>query len=130
MSNNFLSVPISIGELCDKYTILKIKMIKITNKDKLDKIKREYDYLTPLIEQYKICDTHLDKLKDINSMLWNIEDSIRIKESNNEFDDEFIQIARSVYITNDRRFEIKNIINSYYNSDVCEVKSYASYTSD
>lgn len=128
MPDNIISVPISIGELCDKYTILQIKMVKITDANKLDKIKHEYEYLTPLIQQCKVCDKYLDELNTINNMLWNIEDQIRIKELNKEFDDEFIELARSVYITNDRRYEIKNSINIFYNSDICEIKSYTPYT--
>ena len=120
-------VPISIGELCDKYTILQIKHAKINDLNKLTKIENEILYLKPLVEQCNVSVDKLNELKSINEKLWEIEDNIRNKESQALFDNEFIELARSVYITNDRRFELKSAINEYYNSDICEVKSYAKY---
>lgn len=127
MSVPTVFVPISIGELCDKYTILQIKSERICDIHKLNKINKELQYLKPLVEQYKIPQDKLNDLKDINEKLWDIEDNIRIKESNTQFDEEFIILARSVYVTNDRRFELKSSINECYNSDICEVKSYKKY---
>lgn len=125
--NNNISVPISIGELCDKYTILQIKTGKISDEIKLSKIEKELTYLQTIIDNLNINPDTLTGLKDINEKLWNIEDNIRVKESNKEFDTEFIDLARAVYITNDVRFEIKNSISKEYNSDIFEVKSYNKY---
>lgn len=122
-----ISVPISIGELCDKYTILQIKKDKITELDKVNKIENELLCLKPFIEQYNISIDKLNKLKSINEKLWEIENSIRNKESQSLFDNEFIELARLVYKTNDERFELKSLINNYYNSEIYEVKSYCAY---
>ena len=116
-----ISVPISIGELCDKYTILQIKKDKITEQDKLSKIENELLCLKPFIEQYNISIDKLNALKSINEKLWEIENSIRNKESQSLFDNEFIELARLVYKTNDERFELKSLINNYYNSEIYEV---------
>jgi hypothetical protein len=127
MSTNIVSVPISIGELCDKYTILLIKAERIRDANKLIKIENEIMYLKPLIYQCKVSEDKLYDLKKVNEKLWDIEDKIRIKESQSVYDAEFIELARAVYITNDHRFELKSIINDVYKSDICEVKSYAKY---
>jgi len=122
-----ISVPISIGELCDKYTILQIKKDKITELHKLSKIENELLYLKPFIDQYNISVDKLNELKSVNEKLWEIENNIRNKESQSLFDIEFIELARLVYSTNDKRFELKSLINEYYNSDIYEVKSYCKY---
>jgi hypothetical protein len=122
-----ISVPISIGELCDKYTILQIKKDKITELYKLSKIENELLYLKPFIDQYNISVDKLNELKSVNEKLWEIENNIRIKESQSLFDNEFIELARLVYSTNDKRFELKSLINEYYNSEIYEVKSYCKY---
>lgn len=127
MSTNLVSVPISIGELCDKYTILQIKAERIRDANKLIKIENEIQHLKPLIEECKVSLDKLNDLKKVNESLWDIEDNIRNKESKSLFDNEFIELARAVYITNDHRFELKSAINEYYKSDICEVKSYAKY---
>ena len=121
------SVPVSIGELCDKYTILQIKSKRITDDEKLLKVNIELELLRPLVEQFHVSPELLTNLKEINERLWDIEDSIRRKESLKQFDNEFIEIARTVYITNDARFLAKTELNTRYNSSVCEVKSYADY---
>lgn len=125
--NNIVQVPISIGELCDKYTILLIKEEKITDEAKLLNIQKEMAYLKSLIVNLNIPMEKLTNLKYVNEKLWNIEDNIRIKEMSKEFDNDFIELARSVYITNDLRFEIKNDISKEYNSEILEVKSYVHY---
>jgi|TARA_B110000967_G_C18777340_1_gene506281 hypothetical protein len=125
--NNIIQVPISVGELCDKYTILQIKGEKITDKHKLVNIEKELRYLESIVTELNITSNKIMSLKLVNEKLWNIEDNIRIKEYNKEFDAEFIQLARSVYVTNDLRFEIKNNISKEYNSDIFEVKSYNKY---
>jgi hypothetical protein len=125
--SNIIQVPISIGELCDKYTILLIKREKIDDKYKRDNVEKELTYLQSLVDKLNIKTENLIDLKNVNEKLWNIEDDIRIKEFNKQFDDEFIELARSVYVTNDLRFEIKNSISKEYNSDILEVKSYNKY---
>ena len=118
------SVPVSIGELCDKVTILQIKQQRIKEVEKQEKINQELKTIIPVLEIFSINDELMSKLKTINQTLWDIEDNIRKKEMLKEFDDEFILLARSVYITNDKRFEIKNNINKCYSSNINEVKSY------
>ena len=123
-------VPVSNGELMDKYSILLIKKEFIKDNEKLNKVQIEIDYLEPFIQKlenaYEVKEL-FNNLISINKELWNIEDSIRIKEKNQEFDDKFIQIARSVYFTNDKRAYIKNEINKISGSDIFEVKSYEKY---
>jgi hypothetical protein len=121
---------VSIGEAIDKYTILQIKSERIKDDLKLKNINKER-----LIIEDELCahdyflkfHNEINELKEINEQLWDIEDKIRIKESKKEFDEEFINLARSVYITNDKRFEIKNKINQISNSNFKEEKSYEKY---
>jgi len=96
---------------------------------KLKNIDKELKLLKYIIQDKNLeIDINLiNKLKEVNKSLWDIEDNIRIKESNNEFDQEFIQLARSVYKENDKRASIKKEINQKYNSDLAEEKSYNSY---
>ena len=120
--------PISVGELIDKITILEIKQRYMTG-SKLKNINKELKLLKN-ITQDKNLEINIDLIKNlkmINEKLWEIEDNIRIKESNQEFDEEFIQLARSVYIENDKRASIKKDINQEYNSELVEEKSYKNY---
>ena len=120
--------PISIGELIDKITILEIKQIHMTG-IKLKNINKEMKLLKKILQD-KNLEINIDlikNLKKVNKKLWEIEDNIRIKESNQEFDEEFIKLARSVYIENDKRASIKKEINQKYNSDLVEEKSYKNY---
>ena len=123
-----ISIPISLGELIDKITILEIKIIHMNGK-KLINVKKELRLLQDKLEDTSLeIDINLiNSLKKVNNSLWNIEDSIRIKESNQEFDNDFIQLARSVYKENDRRSSIKKEINQKYNSELIEEKSYKDY---
>jgi len=123
-----INAPISIGELVDKITILEIKKIKLQN-SKLKNVLKELSFLRKLMEkhQIEITDDLFTQLKEINLTLWNIEDQIRIKEKNKEFDNIFIELARSVYFKNDKRAEIKKRINQLSNSEITEEKSYAEY---
>ena len=124
-----IKASISVGELVDKITILEIKLDKIKNTDKLKNIKNELNILQKYFDE--IQNNNLiglkSNLKDTNLKLWQIEDDIRVCEKNNKFDEGFIHLARSVYITNDKRFEIKNSINQLFSSEIKEVKSYESY---
>lgn len=117
-------IPVSLGELCDKYSILQIKSERVKDENKLAEINKELLYLKPYMEKLNLNNTDFQKIKNINEKLWNIEDDIRIKEKNHEFDSEFIELARSVYKTNDERATIKNEINIKLNSEIKEIKSY------
>ena len=121
---NICYIPVSIGELYDKYTILQIKKEKINNIDKLAYITTELTHLQPLIDKFKLELALVEKIKNVNERLWEIEDNIRIKESKLEFDEEFINLARLVYKTNDERYSIKAMINNIYNSAIQEIKHY------
>ena len=128
IKKKIINAPISIGELVDKITILEIKKNKLQN-SKLENVLKELSFLRKLMaeHQIEITDNLFTQLKEINLKLWNIEDQIRIKEKNKEFDNIFIELARSVYFTNDKRSEIKKRINRLSNSEITEEKSYAEY---
>jgi len=126
-----ISVPISPGELLDKITILEIKVEQITDKEKLQNIETELKLLLEIWKQSSFNNDDLQPLKqDLktnNQNLWDIEDKIRIKELNKEFDQKFIELARSVYIQNDKRAATKREINKQLGSKIIEEKSYANY---
>lgn len=124
---NLCHVPVSIGELFDKYTILQIKKERITQEHKLSMVEKELAYLKTYIDKYLIEPHLVNELKEINEELWVIEDQIREKERRCEFDEEFIGLARRVYITNDKRSETKNKINSILKSELMDIKSYTQY---
>ena len=133
MDNDFLkkriiNVPISIGELIDKISILEIKKDKFKNL-KLKNILKELSFLRAVLKKNIIFipDEIFLQLKSINLTLWDIEDKIRIKEKNKEFDNEFIELARSVYLNNDRRSETKKELNLMFKSEIIEEKSYEKY---
>ncbi|MGB9499825.1 MAG: DUF6165 family protein [Dissulfuribacterales bacterium] len=124
-----MKVEVSIGELVDKVSILSIKLKKIKNRDKLKNIQNEYDLLLIPMEEAGI-DVRSDefkRLEEINLKLWDIEDQIRLKEVEKFFDDEFVELARSVYFTNDDRAAVKKEINLNYGSDIIEEKEYVEY---
>ena len=124
-------IPISWGELFDKITILQIKLDNIQDKNALKNIKIEYNELFKIYDNNFLEDTiakrFLNDLKNINKKLWNIEDNIRDKERHKTFDKKFIELARSVYITNDERSRIKRNINETFGSQLIEEKSYSDY---
>jgi len=124
-------VEISIGEFFDKLTILEIKQSRIKDAAKLENIDGELNALNHLLETLpfsrKDVSDEVDELKALNEKLWVIEDELRDKESQKAFDDAFIQLARAVYLTNDRRFEVKKTINLRLGSDFIEEKSYKPY---
>jgi len=127
-----INVPISPGELVDKITILEIKKEFIKNDNKLKNINHEYDllmqiYTTQISETEGISELK-NKLKEINLELWKIEDDIRDCEREKSFSDTFIELARSVYFTNDRRSKVKMEINLLLNSNLVEEKSYKDYS--
>jgi len=124
-------IPISWGELFDKLTILQIKLENFQDKNALKNVKIEYDELFKIYNNNFLEDENakrlLADLKNINKILWNIEDDIRDKERHKTFDEEFIELARSVYITNDERSRIKRNINNTFGSQFIEEKSYSDY---
>ena len=128
--NNLSSIlaPVSLGELIDKITILEIKQVNMTG-IKLKNVDKELKLLKNLIQDknLKIDIELINKLKEVNKNLWKIEDRIRIKERDQEFDTEFIELARKVYKENDKRSYIKKEINLQYHSDLVEEKSYDKY---
>lgn len=119
-------VPISVGELIDKITILEIKRNEIKDEIKLKNILKELDYLEKIVKSNNINNVNdlRDELLSINKKLWLIEDRLRELEKKSHFDEEFTQLARSVYVTNDKRFLIKKTINKITNSSLVEEKSY------
>mgnify|MGYP001051302871 CR=1 FL=1 len=126
--NNICLLPVSIGELYDKYTILQIKLDKIQDIEKRKFLIKEYNLLSSEIEKFPLEETIISELKEINLILWNIEDKIREKEQDKCFDDLFIELARSVYKNNDRRNIVKNKISIKFHSDLMDIKSYTEYS--
>ena len=125
-----INTPISLGELVDKISILIIKQKNIIDKIKLDHVKKELDFLQKTLMNYvqqEEINNYLENLININSKLWNIEDDIRECERKKLFDQTFIDLARSVYFTNDERAKVKNDINKTFGSELVEVKSYEEY---
>jgi len=122
---------ISAGELLDKISILEIKLDKIKDKESLDEIKKEYRSLNEARNSHiaitKDIQNLFDQLKEINIKLWSIEDEKRICEKNKDFSEKFIELARNVYINNDKRAKIKYEINKLMGSNIKEVKKYANY---
>ena len=128
-----MKVEVSDGEILDKLSILEIKLNKIENVQKLTNIQKEYDTLKETIGEptwYEHVFRNYGfywQLKEINETLWEIEDEIRIKEKKQEFDSQFVELARLVYKTNDKRAQIKKEINIHTKSNLLEEKSYEDY---
>ena len=125
-----IRTPVSLGELVDKISILHIKRINIKDDEKLKLIKEEFELLNNTLNDHIKKDDiqiYLDSLIEINSKLWIIEDDIRDCERNKNFDQKFIDLARSVYFTNDKRSDVKLEINKKFGSKIIEVKSYEKY---
>ena len=125
-----VSIPVSIGELIDKLSILQVKKTKISDEKKLEFVNKEFEIL------YNLSSVYLDNLEieplyhqlvEINSSLWDVEDKLRVLEKEKIFEGEFISLARKVYFTNDERFRLKNEINSITSSEIREVKDYVKY---
>jgi len=133
MNNKFQTplVPISWGELIDKITILEIKEVKITSNNALDNIRKELVFLSDIASNsrgvYDVISLLKNELKEVNLKLWQVEDEIREKEYSKEFDEEFINLARSVYRLNDDRANLKKQINETLFSELKEEKSYKNF---
>ena len=121
-------IPVSLGELIDKITILNIKLKSVSGKKKTN-IKYEHDLLINELKRssVQIDIKFIEELQIINQKLWDLEDKIRIKEFNKVFDREFIELARSIYKLNDDRFIKKLQINKKYKSEIFEEKIYQKY---
>tara|TARA_B100000427_G_scaffold127540_1_gene106126 strand:+ start:60 stop:458 length:399 start_codon:yes stop_codon:yes gene_type:complete len=122
---------ISPGELLDKLSILEIKLEKIKDKNDLENIKKEYNILKEVQSNNLELTDQIKKLfisiKKINLILWNVEDKLRICEKNKDFSQTFINLARDVYLNNDKRAKIKSDINKILGSNIREVKQYVDY---
>tara|TARA_B100001250_G_C19484418_1_gene650146 strand:+ start:334 stop:741 length:408 start_codon:yes stop_codon:yes gene_type:complete len=122
---------ISFGELLDKISILEIKMDKVKDKNSQEEIKKEYKILKEIqISKIELKDKVLElfnSVKNINMLLWDIEDKLRIYEKNKDFGENFIELARGVYFNNDKRAKIKNQINVLLKSNIKEIKQYIDY---
>jgi hypothetical protein len=127
-----VNIETSVGELLDKISILKIKKEKIVIESKLNNIQKELESLLEIAEPLKDIDpdqfsNFMGQLIDINLNLWETEDRIRLLEKSQSFDEHFIELARNVYFTNDKRFDKKSEINNFYNSGIIEEKQYEKY---
>ena len=126
-----LSIPVSVGEIMDKITILEIKAERILDAEKLANVTAELDTLRPLVTHDALNTASIKalvaELKDINEALWDIEDDIREREYAKDFGEAFIGLARAVYVTNDKRAEVKKQINLATGSTLIEEKSYEDY---
>jgi uncharacterized UPF0146 family protein len=133
-----IKIPISTGELIDKITILEIKTQFIKDSGKLEVIFKELEFLsieynkliTNIEKKSKKIELLKDELYNVNMKLWEIEDEIRVLEGKQEFNEYFVKLARSVYIYNDKRSEVKNKINLLTESKLSEVKQYPKYKSE
>jgi len=127
-----IEVPVSIGELLDKLSILEIKSRRITDSSKLANITKEMQMLTSLVRKNEFLGSDVTRdlyaeLTNVNETLWDLEDSIRDKERNKCFDEEFVEISRSIYRQNDLRCDLKTKLNSKLGSKIFEEKGYARY---
>ena len=128
---NKIYIEVSVGELIDKITILEIKREKISDKDSLESINKEYLSLKESIKKNVKINSEIQnlwgELKLLNLKLWEIEDGKRLAEKNKKFDEDFIELARNVYKYNDERAKIKSKINQLSGSNIREVKQYTKY---
>ena len=125
-----IQIPVSVGELIDKLSILNIKQTMISDNSKLEFINKEFELLYNFSSSYLNDEKLLDlyhQLVNVNTTLWKIEDELRIIESQKIFDNKFIELSRLVYKNNDIRFTIKNTINQLTNSEIQEQKDYVNY---
>ena len=126
-----ISIELSPGELIDKITILEIKLERMDDAEKLKNVKSEWEMLTAARDGDVKPSLKLERLtaelKEVNQRLWDIEDDIRECEREKDFGDKFIELARGVYLNNDRRSRVKRRINELLGSSLIEEKSYAAY---
>ena len=127
-----IKVPVSPGEVLDKITILEIKSERMSDPEKVANVRVELALLQETWKEFISDDVVIRglhaQLKEVNEALWEIEDDIRDKERAKEFDERFIELARAVYVTNDRRSEVKKELNLHLGSEIVEEKSYQDYS--
>lgn len=125
-----VSVPVSVGEMIDKLSILQVKKNNVKDENKLVFINKEFELLYNFSSEYLSnleTESIYHRLVEVNSNLWEVEDKLRIMEKEQRFDEEFISLARKVYFTNDERFSLKNEINLITDSEIREIKDYVKY---
>lgn len=127
-----IHIAVSPAEVLDKITILEIKSERMSDPEKVANVKLELTLLqqtwADFVSEDSIIDDLREQLKIVNEALWEIEDDIRVKERAREFDERFIELARSVYFSNDRRSKIKKALNLHLGSEIVEEKSYQDYS--
>jgi hypothetical protein len=125
-----VSIPVSVGEMIDKLSILQVKKLKVNDENKLEFINKEFELLHNFSSEYLNnleIELIYSKLILVNTNLWDIEDKLRVLEKEKKFDNEFVASARKVYFTNDERFRLKNEINLLTSSEIREIKDYVKY---
>ena len=125
-----VTVPVSVGEMIDKLSILQVKKNNVKDENKLVFINKEFELLYNFSSEYLSnleTESIYHRLVEVNSNLWEVEDKLRIMEKEQRFDDEFISLARKVYFTNDERCTLKNKINLITDSEIREIKDYVKY---
>ena len=127
-----MKIEVSVGEIVDKVSILEIKLEKVVDTDKLVNIRKEYSLLEADMKSLGVNTDSTDfiELKKVNLEIWNVEDAIRLKEVDKNFDEGFVQLARDVYFKNDRRAALKRKINNKHGSLIIEEKEYTDYGQD
>ena len=124
-------IAVSWGELIDRITILEIKLVQLSHQDALANVEKEHKHLEDVFSRHILdkdkVNELFEELREINKRLWDIEDSLREKERDKCFDQDFIELARSVYLTNDHRSRTKRRINEMLQSELIEEKSYSTY---
>ena len=127
---SLLNIKVSHGEFFDRYTILLIKDSRVRDESKRVFLNKELDYYIKVFNNLEIpsdCWNYLERLREVNEDLWDIEDKIRVLEKGKDFGQDFIMLARSVYVTNDERARLKGKINDSFGSDFQEIKDYVDY---
>jgi len=119
-----LRCPVSVGEVLDKISILRIKAARIKDGAKLPHVRHELERLTSVLEEPDKYEAFIAQLTEHNMVIWDVEDALRLKEANGQFDAEFIALARKAYRTNDKRFAVKDAANRQFHSAIREQKSY------
>ena len=125
-----VSIPVSVGEMIDKLSILQVKKLKVNDENKLEFINKEFELLHNFSSEYLNnleIELIYSKLILVNTNLWDIEDKLRVLEKEKKFDNEFVASARKVYFTNDERFRLKIEINLLTSSEIREIKDYVKY---
>ena len=126
-----ITVSVSVGELLDKVSILRIKSLKIKTPSKVNEVLNELEILenkmVSALQDVFDYEVWIERLMEINYTLWDVEDRLRVLEREKNFGEEFVELARKVYYTNDERFKVKNAINDLTGSNIKEVKSYQQY---